>query len=341
MKQDVKHTELLVGLFLVFGMVLLGSLILRFSSLRERFRERDQFTAVFTDASGLSLGAPVRLGGTTIGRVDTNPQLNENGKVAVGFSIYRDERNRVPRGSRLTIPKEGLLGDSYIAITRPEVADQGYFESGDVLTGSTTTGLDTLQETAGKISIEVESLVQELRSGVRAFDAAVKRLHDEVLSPDNTESVKAALASLNSALKKVDEQVLSDQNTENVTESLASLRSTSDSLAEQVKRLEPILAKGESAVGGFGEAAETFKQSGTTFKQAAEKAGRTFGEASDGDGLVAALLSDPQLRDDFKALITNLRARGVIFYKDKDPAASASPPTSTRTPFQPPRPPGR
>lgn len=340
MKHETKRTEVLVGLFLLFGMVLLGGLILRFSSIRERFRERDQFTVVFSDASGLSLGAPVRLGGTTIGRVDQAPRLDASGKVGVRISVYRDDENRIPRGSRLTIAKEGLLGDSYIAITRPEDTSAGYFMPGESLSGSSTTGLDTLQESAGKISGDIEALVAELRTGVKDFNAAIARMNAEVLSKENSENVRSSLASLNSALEKLDQQVLSAENTGSVKETLASLRSTSESLSERVKQLDPILAKGESAMTSFGEAADSFKKSGTAFTKAAEKAGRTFGEASEGDGLLAALLNDPKLRDDFKVLIANLRSRGVIFYKDQEPAAPASP-APRRAPLSPSRPPGR
>jgi ABC-type transporter Mla subunit MlaD len=340
MKHDTKRTEVFVGLFLLCGMALLGGLILRFSSIRERFRDRDRFTVLFSDASGLSEGAPVRLGGTTIGRVEQTPRLNSSGKVGVSITVYRDEENRIPRGSRFAIAKEGLLGDSYIAITRPEESTEGFYEPGEVLSGSMTTGLDTLQESAGKISGEVEGLVKELRAGVKAFEAAVARIDAEVLTPENTGNVKTSLASLNSALKKVDEQVLSEENTTAVKDTLASLRSTSEALATQVKKLDPILEKGEKAMTSFGEAADTFKQSGTAFTKAAEKAGRTFGQTTDGDGLLAALLNDAELRDDFKSLVANLRSRGVIFYKDQAPAVDGAP-APKRTPFQAPRPPGR
>jgi len=343
MPHDSKRTEILVGLFMLFGIVLLGALILRFSSIREHFRERDRFTLLFGDASGLSLGAPVRLGGTTIGRVTKTPRLNPSGKVSVEITVYRDDENRIPRGSRLTIAKEGLLGDSYISITRPEEAEQGYHEPGETLTGSGTTGLDTLQESAGKISTEIEELVKELRQGVKDFDGAMSRLNAEVLSGENTNRINESLASLNSALKKIDEEILSPENTASVKDTLASLRSTSATLGQQVNKLNPILAKGDSAVTKFGEAADTLKETGTAFTKAAEKAGHTFGEASDGEGLMAALLSDPRLREDVKTLVANLRSRGFLFYKDQGlpgPAVERKP-ASKRVPFQPSHPPGR
>jgi hypothetical protein len=45
-----------------------------------------------------------------------------------------------------------------------------------------------------------------------------------------------------------------------------------------------------------------------------------------GKGLVATLLNDQQLANDLHALISNLRAHGVLFYRD----SAASPQTAPR-----------
>ena len=44
-----------------------------------------------------------------------------------------------------------------------------------------------------------------------------------------------------------------------------------------------------------------------------------FRQAKEGKGLLASLLTNQQLADDLRALITNLRAHGVLFYKDTAP----------------------
>jgi len=46
-------------------------------------------------------------------------------------------------------------------------------------------------------------------------------------------------------------------------------------------------------------------------------------------GLVAALLNDQQLANDLHALITNLRAHGVLFYRDSATGREAKPPAQT------------
>ena len=47
-------------------------------------------------------------------------------------------------------------------------------------------------------------------------------------------------------------------------------------------------------------------------------------EAVHGKGLIATLISDPELSNNLAALISNLRRSGVLFYKDR-PAPAPSP----------------
>lgn len=330
MKQDNKRTELLVGLFLLCGLALLAGLILRFGSIREYFREKERYQVIFDDASGLSAMAPVRIGGLRIGRVAGPPRLTPEGKVMVPFYLYTKENFQIPQGARVTIAKEGLLGDSYISITPPSPLTGEFYAPGTTLTGAAITGLDALQESAGKITADIETVLAELSVGVKSFNAAISTLEREVLTPVNTENIKAALATLNASLERLDKKFLTEENASQLRETLAHLRTSSESIAQQSSRLEPLLTKSKAAVTKVGQAADSFKETGTAFKTAAEKAGHTFGKASNGDGLFAALLDDPQLRDDVKALAVNLRRRGILFYRDKPSPADTAEPTPPR-----------
>jgi hypothetical protein len=52
--------------------------------------------------------------------------------------------------------------------------------------------------------------------------------------------------------------------------------------------------------------------------------------AMQGKGLVATLLNDQQLANDLHALITNLRAHGVLFYRDSAASRQPQPPEQTQ-----------
>jgi phospholipid/cholesterol/gamma-HCH transport system substrate-binding protein len=47
--------------------------------------------------------------------------------------------------------------------------------------------------------------------------------------------------------------------------------------------------------------------------------------ATEGDGVIAALLTNRELGDNIKALISNLRQRGLLFYRDTAPHPSPAP----------------
>src|SRR5439155_24541913 len=52
--------------------------------------------------------------------------------------------------------------------------------------------------------------------------------------------------------------------------------------------------------------------------------------ATQGKGLVATLLNNQQLADDLHALISNLRAHGVLFYRDTAASAQTKPPVQPK-----------
>jgi hypothetical protein len=52
--------------------------------------------------------------------------------------------------------------------------------------------------------------------------------------------------------------------------------------------------------------------------------------AKEGKGLVATLLNNDQVANDLRALISNLRAHGVLFYRDTAATAQPKPPEQTK-----------
>ena len=52
--------------------------------------------------------------------------------------------------------------------------------------------------------------------------------------------------------------------------------------------------------------------------------------ATQGKGLVATLLNNQQLADDLHALVTNLRAHGVLFYRDTAATSQTKPAEQTK-----------
>jgi phospholipid/cholesterol/gamma-HCH transport system substrate-binding protein len=330
-----KKTEILVGLFVLFSLVLLAGLVWRFSDFAEERRPTDTYIVRFENAGGLTEGAPVALGGTKIGRIQSAPRLDDQGKVIIPIEIFRDAKHRLPKNIRVAIGRSGLLGDSYVSIEMPAQPAADFYQPGDQIDGTRSAGLDQLQEAANNISQRTMVLLEDVQTGLRDLNGAIGKLDKNVLSEENLGHFRESLDRINKTVGKIDQTVLSQQNTDNLSTTLTRLRETSEALARQSTKLDSIMTKGDQAMTKLSSAADTFKQSGTAFTQAAEKAGATFGGMNGGQGLMNALIHDAQLRTDFKNLIANLKERGVLFYKDKSDERPVSPaPSPTPRPTE-------
>lgn len=115
MRQTIKY-EFLVGLFLLFGIGALVFLGLRVANV-QGFGETKSYTviATFDNIGGLKVRAPLKVGGVVIGRV-SNIELDEKTYLPKVSIAIKDEYNKIPENSSLSIKTSGLLGEQYIAL---------------------------------------------------------------------------------------------------------------------------------------------------------------------------------------------------------------------------------
>jgi hypothetical protein len=89
-------------------------------------------------------------------------------------------------------------------------------------------------------------------------------------------------------------------------------------LAESSKKLDGVIEQADSTMASA-------KQAADSLQSAIADTRKVLRSAMQGKGLVAALLNDQQLANDLHALITNLRAHGVLFYRDSAASRQAKP----------------
>src|SRR5213593_3967426 len=140
------------------------------------------------------------------------------------------------------------------------------------------------------------ALVSDLRGTVQKIDTTVDRLNQDTLSPANMENLKSSMEHLNQA---------------------------TGSLAESSKKLDGVIEQADSTMASTKKAADNLQN-------AIGDARTALRSATQGKGLVAALLNDQQLANDLHALITNLRAHGVLFYRDTAATTQSKVPEQTK-----------
>jgi phospholipid/cholesterol/gamma-HCH transport system substrate-binding protein len=136
------------------------------------------------------------------------------------------------------------------------------------------------------------ALVNDLRGTVQKIDTTVTRLNEDTLSPANMENLKASMEHLNQA---------------------------TGALAESSKKLDGVIEQADTAM-------TSAKRAADGLQNAISDTRKVLRSATQGKGLVATLLNDQQLANDLHALVSNLRAHGVLFYRDSAAGGQAKAP---------------
>jgi phospholipid/cholesterol/gamma-HCH transport system substrate-binding protein len=157
--------------------------------------------------------------------------------------------------------------------------------------------IDGTRETGiDDLTREGGALVTDLRGTVQKIDTTVNRLNQETLSSANMENLKSSMEHLNQA---------------------------TGALAESSKKLDGVIVQADSTMASAKKAADNLQN-------AIADTRKVLQSATQGKGLVATLLNDQQLANDLHALITNLRAHGVLFYRDSAATTQTKPPEQTK-----------
>jgi phospholipid/cholesterol/gamma-HCH transport system substrate-binding protein len=136
---------------------------------------------------------------------------------------------------------------------------------------------------------------------------------------DLTKQGNALVSDVRTTVRKLNEDTLSAQNMENLRASMEHLNQATNALAESSKKLDGVIGQADSAMASAKEAADSLQN-------AIADTRKLLRSATQGKGLVATLLNDQTLANDLHALVTNLRAHGVLFYRDSAATAQPKPP---------------
>lgn len=338
------RTELLVGIFILFGLAVLGWLIISFGNFSKGYKDGYHVTVRFSDASNVIKGTKVRMAGTTIGEVASPPSLeelqvgaNEMPKVRVPLVI--DNQRRLPRNTVFQIESLTVLGDKVIVASIPENPSTALLEEGEIVDGGGASGLESIQSDAVAVASDIRELVEDSQTSLIKFDAAL-------------DDIRAIALRLTESIEQVNNGILSDRNIGTISRTLTNIEDASVGAKAASADMQPLLADARLAVQEitaladraqltFGEVDKQLAHIGPAMEevpstvrsikavaddaqgavQEAEKtlakAGDTLDNLNSENGLVSALGKDEDISTDTKTFVRNLRRYGILGYKDE------------------------
>ena len=128
MKQT-RAIELGTGLFVLLGFAALFFLVTQITNRGIVWGEHSyHLTARFDNVGGLKVGAPVSMGGVTVGRVEAI-EFDSKDYKAVAHLAIQSRYEKIPDDSDVAIFTAGLLGGNYVGFTPG--GSGTYFKDGD------------------------------------------------------------------------------------------------------------------------------------------------------------------------------------------------------------------
>lgn len=266
MAMNEARRNLLVGLFVLFGLGAIGFLIIAFGQVPELFIPQRHYIIQikFERAAGIRRDTLVTIGGLEVGRVQQVAFKNpDNPGEGVRVTVRLDPQYRIRAGSTAKTMEPGLgMGRPPIEI---EPAKEGEFlASGGEITGTIATA--TSQLVPESLIVSVRKTSDEFRLTAEAMQPVLLDLHELLRprppqevdqEPKLTGNLASAAARLDELLKHFNEVLGDPQVRSQLREGIANLHGASEELKQTV----------QDARAGVGE----FRQLATRGQQSLER----------------------------------------------------------------------
>ena len=228
-----RSDEVKVGILVVVSSLLLFVTIIMVGSYSP-FRIRPSIYKVrFSYVGGLSQGSTVRLGGLTVGKVES---IKVMGGPASSIEVELSVKPGTPvkRDSEAAITSLGLLGDNYIEITLGSSGSE-LLPPGEYLKNSQYPSLPEIFKKVDAAVVDAQTLLKSVNSQLDRIAGKADTLLadvDKVFNDANRQKLSSILGETDKTIKEVSPKV----NT-----SLTNIQKASE-------RLDPIMEKADTAV---------------------------------------------------------------------------------------------
>lgn len=315
MSVERERFELKVGIFVFVGVFALGALIIVLGSRQEMFSRQYPIYAEFEQVTGLKQGAPVRLSGVDVGVVDGIffPDDPSSRKLKVRLLIRNNVRERIRQDSKAAITTQGVLGDKYVKISLGTTGEP--VRRGETIPSEKPADYMALADSAGdllgrltSIATKVDVLMTTNSGGdamksVGGILASVEEIFDEVKHGDGL--LHTLIYDDEAAQTFKDLQTASANLAQITTE----IRSSGVVQTLSDPKTKESLTKATNAMANLEKASADAAQATADLKSIMERIDK-------GEGTVGALINDPAVYDDLRALLGHAKRnrilRGVI-----------------------------
>lgn len=256
---DLRHRqEITVGLLVIVAITLFVFGLMYLSGIPLFGGQQITVGVRFTDVSGLSIGDPVRLSGTQVGRV-SDIRLEEIGQVSVRLQIS-DEAWAPRIDATASIDDVDFLGSKYVAYN-PGQSPQLLGEGQIIIGGRQANAIDAAGELADQASAVLTGVQSFVEPAVlEQFMTMLQATQQAMLTVSRlggglADNAVIAMGSMSRAATRIDSLLANpaiEESVNELDEIMLSLREMSDGLAGVTTGLQTMLDGINAGQGSLG-----------------------------------------------------------------------------------------
>jgi len=299
-QKQLKWSQLRVGLTVLFASLAFALLIFLMTKTTGLFTPTVTVRAYFENASGLRVGAPVRLEGVDVGNitaiaVDTSRPLTP---VVVTMKVATKYRMGLRRDSVATLATAGVLGETFVDISNKE-AKGPEARNGDVLKTRETPDIQDVVRASQSTLQNVDILVRRLDRIVSAIERGEGSIGRAIYDPTLYNKLNTTLDEVQKLVAKVSAGQGSIGKLINSDELYNKLNDSVD----KINKLADQIDQGQGTVGKLLKDPSLYNNA----DQTVARANKLMEDINSGKGALGKFASDPEFAKKLDDTITNLR----------------------------------
>ncbi|MGI8789126.1 MAG: MlaD family protein [Pyrinomonadaceae bacterium] len=329
-QRNLGFSQLRVGIFVLFGLAVLGFLILNATGDLNPFKKKLHLKARFASADGLREGAEVQLAGVHIGKVEKvilqPPDSPEDAKVEAVMLVEqtldgRPITDRIRTDSTAQLVAVSLLANDKMINITPGTSSGAAVSENHVLDSTSAMSINQLTQTGNELLQQINKLAipaNEILTKANRGEGTLGRIvNDESLYNNLDATVgetKLTLAKLQNTIDRINHGEGSAGKLLNDPELYNNLNRS----VQQLEAISKDLRAGKGTAGKLLNDEKLYNDARDAIADLRVSAGKINGIADDfksissdlkeGKGTAGKLLKDEQFYDDARAAIARLNS---------------------------------
>jgi phospholipid/cholesterol/gamma-HCH transport system substrate-binding protein len=333
----MKSLEYKVGALIVVSLVLLGGFLALLGNFS--FRGGTRIRINYDFSGNLQSGAAVKISGIKVGKVEEvrylggqiDPDTGKRVQVRVVAFVEDRVKESIRKNAEFFINTQGVLGEQYLEI-QPGTWDQPPLDPSHSVEGVNPPRIDLIVARLYEFLDSITSLLRDDKDVIKDFlqsGASMVRTLDDILKTNKAE-IGRLLGNVDALSKQAAELIGSIRAGVGDASQLRVTLSNIEGISASIKRdIDPLIAKAKKALDGVdrvtsvvgpGErdklqkALDELVTVGDKAEKLTSDAQSLVSDIKKGKGTAGALLVDPQIYDDLKELVRDLKRNPWKFF---------------------------